>query len=449
VASDDANEVSTVLQHRFQLSPAPDGGFALVVIDGPDTGARVLVAGDAPRVLIGQGPACDFRLTDRSVSRRHAQLELCGQRLRVLDLGSKNGTYAGSIAIADAFLAGGETLTMGATVFRVERDDSAPTPSLRKTSSFGRLVGASREIRRLYPLFSRLAASDVPVLIEGETGTGKEVLAESLHLEGVRASGPFIVFDCTEVPPSLVESELFGHEKGAFTGAVSARTGLVEQANGGTLFIDEIGDLEPSLQPKLLRALERREIRRVGGDRRIPVDVRILAATRRDLDREVQAGRFRDDLYHRLVVARVELPALRTRKGDIAVLARHFCRELDGDPATLDSTLLSRWDEYAWPGNARELRNAVARFLALRGLPEGYAQPAPVGANEAAAVDFLDGVLSRRLPLVEARQQVVAELEQRYIARVLAEHDGNVTRAAAASGIALRHFQRLRARSPR
>jgi DNA-binding NtrC family response regulator len=303
-------------------------------------------------------------------------------------------------------------------------------------------------MRRLYPLCERLAAADIPVVIEGETGTGKEVLTESLHDRSRRASAPFVVFDCTAVAPSLVESELFGHERGAFTGALSARRGVFEQAHGGTLFIDEIGDLELSLQPKLLRALERGEIRRVGGEKMIKVDVRVVAATRRDLDHEVQERRFRDDLFHRLAVARIELPPLRKRRGDVATLAQHFCVEMGADPHRLGAALLRRWEDYAWPGNVRELRNAVARHLALGdlaalGLKDAGAS-VPAAAAAAASGDFFEQVLARELPLPAARQQVVDELEQRYVARVLAANGGNVTNAARASGLGRRYFQQLK-----
>lgn len=179
--------------------------------------------------------------------------------------------------------------------------------------SFGRLLGGSPAMRRLYPLCERLAGSTVPIVIEGETGTGKEQLAEALHEQSSRADKPFVILDCTTIAPNLIESELLGHEKGAFTGAMRTREGVFERANGGTLLIDEIGDLPLELQPKLLRAIERGVITRVGGSKPVVVDVRLLAATRRDLDREVQLGRFRDDLFHRIAVARVELPPLRER----------------------------------------------------------------------------------------------------------------------------------------
>jgi DNA-binding NtrC family response regulator len=288
----------------------------------------------------------------------------------------------------------------------------------------------------------------VPVVIEGETGTGKEVLAEALHSEGPRSAGPFVVFDCTSVPPNLVESELFGHERGAFTGAVTKRKGVFEQAHGGTLLIDEIGDLDISLQPKLLRALERSEVRRVGGDKWIRVDARVLAATRRDLDHEVQAGRFRDDLFHRLAVARVELPPLRKRRGDVALLVAHFCRELGGSSAHVSPHLMATWEQATWPGNVRELRNAVARHLTLgeltqvlddEGAPSRRSLPAPVG-------DWLEQILAARLPLVEAREQVLQVFERRYVEVMLAAFGDNVARAAEAAGIARRYFQILNAR---
>jgi transcriptional regulator with GAF, ATPase, and Fis domain len=311
-------------------------------------------------------------------------------------------------------------------------------------------------MRRIYPLCERVAASRIPVIIEGETGTGKEALAESLHEAGPRASGPFMVFDCTAVPPNLVESELFGHERGAFTGAVSMRKGVFEQAHGGTLFIDEIGDLDVSLQPKLLRAIERSEVRRVGGDRWIPVDVRILSATRRDLDKEVQAGRFRDDLFFRLAVARIELPPLRARRGDVSVLAHHFWRELGGDEGAVPYELLLQYEAYSWPGNVRELYNAVARRLALGEVEPGRgAAPPPSSSSSSSGVepvptarsgDFIEEVLAEKLSLPSARQRVVDELERRYVERIVALHGGNISRAAAASGLAHRYFQKLRAR---
>jgi two-component system, NtrC family, response regulator HydG len=293
--------------------------------------------------------------------------------------------------------------------------------------------------------------AEIPVVIEGETGTGKELLAESLHEGGPRAAGPFVVFDCTAVAPTLIESELFGHERGAFTGATSTRKGVFEQAHGGTLLIDEIGDLPPPMQSKLLRALERSELRRVGGDKTIRVDVRVLSATRRNLDREVQAGRFRDDLFHRLAVTRVELPPLRRRKGDVQMLARAYTLQMGGQAAILPEGLLRSWDEYAWPGNVRELRNAVARRVALgdlMGVEESLREPSAGGApfGQGHESGALERIVREGLPLNLARRRVLEELDRRYVEKVLAEHGGNVTRAAEASGIARRQFQRVKGR---
>ena len=443
-------DAATDLQSVVDAPPAATPSFVLVVLEGPDRGATLRIDGSQPsRVLVGQSPACQLRLSDQLVSRRHAAFDVSGTELHFVDLGSTNRTYAGGIAVVDAYLRGGEVLRMGNTVLRIDRSEDAKAVPVSSATRFGRVIGASMEMRRLYPLCERIAASQLPVLIEGETGTGKEVLAESLHEAGPRAAGPFMIFDCTAVPPNLVESELFGHERGAFTGAVSTRKGVFEQAHGGTLFIDEIGDLDIALQPKLLRAIQRGEVRRVGGDRWVPVDVRIISATRRDLDREVQADRFRDDLYFRLAVTRIELPPLRARKGDVTVLAHHFWKELGGKDGALPFEALLQYEEYAWPGNVRELYNSVARRLALGEMEQPRSVPGgslPPESQPPTARDFIEQVLALNLSLPSARQRVVDELERRYVERVVAMHGGNISRAAAASGLAHRYFQKLRAR---
>ncbi len=428
---------------NLPASPRPRGTFALHVIEGSDAGKTFVLDVDHPsRTLVGQSPACAIRLSDPQVSRRHVALEIAGDRLHVVDVGSTNGTFVGTIAIVDVQLVGGEILRLGATSIRVEHRTAAPAPRPPIRQRFGKVLGTSPSMVRLYPLLERLAASDVPLVIEGETGTGKEALAEAIHEAGARANGPFVVFDCTAVPPNLVESELFGHQRGAFTSAVAARAGVFEQADGGTLLIDEIGDLELSLQPKLLRAIERSEIRRVGGNTTMRVNVRVIAATRRNLDQEVQRGRFRDDLFYRLAVGRIELPPLRERAGDITVLARHFWSELKGDPAVLPEDVLARWESASWPGNVRQLRNAVARQLALGELAEERAErPSVPFGGEA---DFIGRVIAEGHALPVARLQVVREFERRYIETILAQHGGNVVQAAKASGIARRYFQILK-----
>ncbi len=463
--SDDFDDLATRRHAPSQLGLAPRS-FTLTVQRGPDAGKQLVVDGTTPgRLLVGQSEVCALRLSDRSVSRRHCALDIEQGLLRLVDLRSTNGTLVNGVRIEAVQLRGGERVEVGGNEMLVTAGGgggpvSRPVPSPPRPAEgpavageqgFGGLLGASTAMRRLYPLCRRLAASDVPVIIEGETGTGKEVLAEALHAESARSRGPFVVFDCTTVAPSLIESALFGHERGAFTGATEARRGVFEQAQGGTLLIDEIGDLDLSLQPKLLRVLQRSEVCRVGGTRWQKVDVRVVVATRRDLDREVAAGRFRDDLFYRLHVGRVELPPLRERKGDVALLARAFWSELGGAQLPFPTDALQHWEDYAWPGNVRELYNTVARRLALGELlpapgATSPAGPAPVVAGSRGGADYLDAVVAEGRSLPVAREQVMRELERRYVVRALADHPQGASEAAAALGIARRYFNLLRAR---
>jgi transcriptional regulator with GAF, ATPase, and Fis domain len=450
--------VSTV-SHALALEAERSEVSRVVVIEGPDAGKEFALDPSSPsRVLLGTSPACEMRLSDPTVSRRHAAFEPAGRRYKLTDFQSTNGTFVDGVAIGEAYVRGGEIVRCGSTAMRLEQGEAAPSPPLPSAMRFGRTLGASVTMRRLYPLCERLAKARVPVIIEGETGTGKEMLAESLH-EMSGSSGPFVVFDCTTVSAALVEAELFGHERGAFTGAVASRAGVFEEANGGTLLIDEIGDLELPLQAKLLRAIDRGEVKRVGGQKSIKVQVRILSATRRDLDKAVAAGHFRDDLFHRLAVARIELPPLRERKGDVPLLARRFAQEM-GAPNALSAEVLARFDEYHWPGNIRELRNAVARYIALgdddvvrRSMrdsahPSGTASRPDVtsasSASSAAARDWLTPLLSMPFPI--ARRKTLEEFERRYVEGSIAAHGGNVSAAARASGLALRYFRLVKAR---
>ncbi len=451
------DEIATV-SRALELEAARSELRRIVVIEGPDAGQEFLLDPSSPsRVLLGTSPACEIRLSDPTVSRRHAAFEPAGRRYKLIDFQSTNGTFVDGTAIGEAYVRGGEIVRCGGTAMRLEEGEAAPSPPLPSAARFGKTLGASVAMRRLYPLCERLAKAHVPVIIEGETGTGKEVLAESLHEMGGGA-GPFVVFDCTTVSPTLVEAELFGHERGAFTGAVTSRAGVFEEANGGTLLIDEIGDLELPLQAKLLRAIDRGEVKRVGGQRSIKVQVRILSATRRDLDKAVAAGRFRDDLFHRLAVARIELPPLRERTGDVALLARRFAQEM-GAPEVLTAEVLARFEDNAWPGNVRELRNAVARYIALgddeiaRSIPDGThrSPPGPTGAagalgpgSDGRGADWLSPILSMPFPI--ARRKTLEEFERRYVASAVAAHGGNVSAAARASGLALRYFRLVKAR---
>lgn len=443
MSSDDWDDKSTLFHAKHDPKEIEPFGFRIELRAGPDAGLVRIIPPDAPtRILVGTSPACDVRLTDRRTSRRHVALNVEGGRLRVTDQASTNGTRIDGVAVVDAYVEEGASIAIGDSLIDVARINVELGAASPLVANFGRFVGSSSVVRRLYPLFTKIALSNVPVIIEGETGTGKEMLAEALHETGPRSSGPFVVFDCTTIPPNLMESELFGHEKGAFSGASSSRKGIFEQAHNGTLLIDEIGDLDLALQPKLLRAIEKGSFRRVGGERTITAEVRVLAATRRDLDEMVSTGTFRDDLFHRLAVARIELPPLRSRRDDVVVLAEHFWRTLGGHEHGPSPLLLRRWQNYAWPGNVRELRNAISRALALG--PAASVDALGGTLRSQAGVDVIERVLDEALPLSRARELVVEEFERRYVEKLLAEHGGNIVRAAAAAGVARRYFQVLK-----
>ena len=452
------DDASTILSPLARAADVRASRYRISIVAGPDAPQSLEIDGAGPlRTFVGQGPACGLRLSDRQASRRHLAFEAGESHLRMTDLGSKNGTWVNGVRTLDAYLTGGELLRLGETTLRIECIAADIPLELSPEMRFGRVLGASPAMRKLYPLLERLAASNVPLIVEGETGTGKELFAESVHEQGPRAERPFVVFDCTAVTPSLVESALFGHERGAFTGAVAARRGVFEQADGGTLLIDEIGDMDLTLQAKLLRAIERAEVQRVGSEKWLHVDVRVIAATRRDLDAEVQAKRFRDDLFFRLNVARVELPPLRQREGDVGLLARHFWRDLGDDDEPLPGDFLERLEGYGWPGNVRELYNMVAKRRALGELAFQDAveskrawpsvPPSSPDATASEATDVVERILVMDLPFVHARDRLVSDFERRYVRRALERFGGNVSRAAAASGIARRYFYDLKNRT--
>jgi two-component system response regulator HydG len=420
----------------------PTRDFCLALVSGAGASVVCEIPSAAPhRFTVGKSPVCDLTLPDPAVSRRHIALEPRGGVLHLEDLGSTNGTFVNGVRVVEALLQGGETIRLGSTALRVEVGGKASAGPMSAALGFRRVIGASPQMRQLYPFCDKLARSSIPVIIEGETGTGKELLAESLHDHGPRAKGPFVVFDCTAVAPTLMESVLFGHERGAFTGADVARPGVFERAHGGTLFIDEIGDLEYSLQARLLRAVERGEVRRVGATDYVKVDVRVICATRRDLEAAIQEHRFRDDLYHRLAVARIELPPLRNRTGDIELLADYFWGELGG--GSMPPGFRERLRAHRWPGNVRELRNVVARTIAL-----GDEEPMGEGAPENNDLPSLIAELtSRDVPFTKARDKIVDAFLREFVTQALARHGGNVTRASAAVGVSRRYFDRIRERT--
>ena len=418
--------------------------FDLVVIDGPSRGARVHVSGGVARV--GSAPGNHLALADDTVSRVHCELRAQSDAVLVKDCGSTNGTVVEGVRLREGEVKPGTAVRVGNSVFRIESAPGSSFLPLSESTSFGELVGTSLEMRRVYAVLERIAGTSATLLIEGETGTGKDVAARSLHAASPRAAGPFVPVDCGAIPENLVESELFGHVRGAFSGAVSDRKGVFEEAHGGTLFLDEIGEMPLSVQPKLLRAIETRSIRRVGGNSERPVDVRIVAATNRSLASAANAGTFREDLYYRLAVVEVKLPPLRSRGEDIAILARHFHERFAGAGATLPASFLDMIRTRAWPGNVRELRNFMERSVSLGFVNEPRAASTSAAARAPAPDAALESIVPLHLPLKDARQAWTESFESVYVRAMLKRTAGNVTRAAELAGVNRRFLQRLMAR---
>ncbi|MEQ9499441.1 MAG: sigma 54-interacting transcriptional regulator [Deltaproteobacteria bacterium] len=406
------------------------------------------VVGASQEVLIGARPvtvgadaSCDLVLADGRVSRRHAELALTADGLQVRDLDSTNGTHYQGSRITEARVPLGASIVVGGTTLKVEdRPALSVTPSQR--SRFGELVGTSATMREVFAILELAADSDATVLVEGETGTGKELVARALHDHSARASNELVVVDCSAIADSLVDSQLFGHRRGAFTGALDDRAGALVTATGGTLFLDELGELPLAQQAKLLRALEDQTVQPVGADHRTKVDTRIVAATHRDLSAMVDAETFRFDLFHRIAVVHVRLPPLRERLDDLPILVEHFYRGRGIDPGPIDGDNLTRLREHAWPGNVRELRNVLERAWVLTP-PErrafrtldlwlgGAFEPNDEGASDLA------------LSFKEAKERLVERFERRYLASVWAKCDYNVTRAAEHAGLNRKTFREL------
>ncbi len=409
----------------------------LEVTQGPERGKRVVFNGTPFR--IGSSSECSLVLTDDTVSRHHCQVIATAEGIRVRDDGSKNGIFAGDVRVIDSVFVKPFRLRLGATELAITPLDDTIEREQSVSERFGDLLGRSAPMRELFADLMRIAPTELSVLIEGETGTGKELVAESIHRASPRANGPYGVFDCGAVAPTLAESELFGHEKGAFTGAISARAGVFEQAEGGTIFLDELGELPRELQPKLLRVLEKREVRRVGSNRTVPIDVRLISATNRNLRAEVDLGNFREDVYFRVAATQVHVPPLRDRLDDLPLLVQHFL-ERQRPPRNVEEVPPHMWEmlrSYRWPGNVRELQNAVQRMLVTPERTLGSAPPrAPASAPPAPPESRLE-------PLRIARRQAVDDFERSYLQRVLGRTDGNVTRPAAIAEVARQMIQKL------
>jgi len=408
-------------------------------------------------VRIGRGREADLQLPDPSVSRLHARVFRVGQQYFLADMGSRNGTHADGRPVTQLPLEDGRTFRVGPYVIHFFQPGDSPgsgeeptvvasqTPSgpvprtafpLRtdagppEDSPFG-LVGGSAHIRKLADTIRRVAPSDVPVLIEGETGCGKELVARGIHDASDRRDRPFVVVNCGAISPDLVESELFGHEKGAFTGATAQRKGAFELAHQGTIFLDEIGELPVNLQPKLLRALEQKEIQRVGGNDTIPAEVRILAATHRNLREEIVRKAFREDLYFRIGAITIPVPPLRDRREDVPAIARHFLsgmeRRANRPLPRLSPDALDALISHDWPGNVRELRNAVQRAVVMG------------DGAELSAADFSFLRQDAKAPAESSAVPGLSRWEQAERTNILAElarQNGNRTRTARELGIA-------------
>jgi two-component system, NtrC family, response regulator GlrR len=422
--------------------------FRLRVVAGPDKGRELPLEGGT--AIVGTHRNADIVLTDDTVSRYHLELQVRRDGIRVTDLETTNGTSMQGSKVGTITVAGASRLRIGKRT-EIEILPETQTVSLGEYqgSQFGRAIGQAPAMRRLFALLERVAPTDSTVLLEGETGTGKEALAEAVHLASDRASGPYIIVDCASIPRELIGSELFGHVRGAYTGAVADKEGLIMAAHGGTLFLDEIGELELDLQPQLLRVLETREVRRIGDQQTRRVDIRVVAATNRSLAQMVDEGRFREDLYYRLAVVKAAVPPLRERRDDIPAIARHFAEALGHAPMALSTELEAELMAHDWPGNVRELRNVVERALSLgyAGLRDeaSAAPPSTTGpsADAAANAALPDHQAVLDLPFKEAKNQLIESFEREYLTELLRRHKGNISRAAAEAGIDRNYIHRL------
>jgi DNA-binding NtrC family response regulator len=414
----------------------------LVAVSGPGAGHSLVMA--SAQATVGRHPTNDLVLQDPRVSAVHLEVRRRGGHLLVRDSGSTNGTWLGPHKVTTIELAPGGEILVGDTLLHLEIDGGTEPAPMSTGQTFGDLVGQSSAMRELFATLARIAPNNIAVLVQGETGTGKEEIARAIHARGPRAKGPFVVIDATSLPDQLAESLLFGHEKGAFTGATERRIGLFEAAHGGTVFLDEVGELPPALQAKFLRVLERREFNRVGGNDSIKVDVRIIAATHRDLRLEIDAKRFREDLYFRIATLRIQVPPLRDRPEDVPLLCGTLLAQIGGDRnIMIERGAIEHLVAQPWPGNVRELRNVLSRAAAL--CTDGLIQRADVagqgvgfrGMREERAVLDLSGKFG------DAKDAAIERFESSYLTALMKRCGGNLSKAAREADVARHHLRDL------
>ena len=441
-----------LLEHRQKV----------VVVEGPDRGAEAEISGNT--LSIGTAEGNDLVLSDDTVSRRHCIITVQRDRYAVRDLDSTNGTVVDGTPVLEAFLAPGARIRLGDTEILFQPKKKWERIEPQQGDRFGSLWGRSDAMKPVFALLAKLAPTDLSAILVGETGTGKELAARSIHDASKRGTKPFVVVDCGAISDNLIESELFGHERGAFTGADRQRIGAFEAAHGGTVFLDEIGELPLDLQPKLLRVLERRESKRLGSTRLIDVDVRVVAATHRDLPAMVKAGQFREDLYYRLAEVVVPLPALRERRDDVGLLAARILEdyaEPGTRPLTLDAGAIDELGRRPWPGNVRELRNVLRRSMMMASGPvlrlsdlvlSASPSAAPPRASRPPSFETVTGEgeevspsveVAEDLPIKDARERWVAPMEREYLIRVLKRCGGDLDRASNEAGVHRKSFERL------
>lgn len=449
--------------HTLQISDGPEvralrrRPLRLTVVQGPDRGSSRTLADD--HIVIGTHESCNLVLTDSTVSRQHLAIDLVPTGYRLRDLDSLNGTFVGGLRIGEVESTGDVRVRVGESELELRTDAKAVDIELPPRTRLGSLLGRSAAMRRIFDLIERVAPSPVTVLITGESGTGKEVTARTIHEHSPRADGPFVVVDCAALPPTLIESELYGHERGAFTGAEKNRKGAFELASGGTLFLDELGELPLELQTRLLGVLERRQVQPLGSSQPRSVDVRLVAATNRDLRREVNRGNFRSDLYFRLAVVTLEMPALRDRPEDIPLYVEAFTAEQArlGQSVSIRPETIEALMRRPWPGNVRELRNALERAAALGDVGSVGQTPAPVSDEPtgASSVGTARGdtvrvgtarvgtIIDPSVPFKTAKGLLIAEFEEAYVRALMNDHDGNITQAARSADIDRVYLLRL------